>query len=466
MTAAVNLSRGCVRRKTRAPQTVQPCTDGISWQSALGMSGRDRDGMGELDTQPVDPAQVTRRSGSELPVAGDRLGEHYRLEHVLGRGAMGTVMLAHDEQLDRRVAIKFLDLDSAESELTSLFRDEARSMARVRHPNVVQIFSFGDHHGVPYFIMEYIPGQPLSCTDVRSVEAAVSVLEQVCLGLNAIHEVGAVHNDLKPANILVGPGQRVFVTDLGLATAMERPAVAGLMGTPAYIAPEVARGEPVDPALAHRRDIYALTLVAYELLVGQRPFQAKGLQGMLAQHAYESPPRASALRSDLPPVFDDLLAHGLAKDPRERMPTAERFRRELLELSRRLGQHARPLTVMVVDDDPVARNGVVDLLAEDLPGSTILAFPDGESALRAARASPPDVVVTDLHMPGRDGFGLTQALREDPATRNAAIIVVTGLGGAQDWAVLRKLGADRFLVKPIEADSLVSAIRALAPADR
>lgn len=425
------------------------------------MGKSDRDRMGELDTQPVGPAHVTR-SSSALPVAGDRLGEHYRLERVLGQGAMGTVMLAHDEQLDRHVAIKFLDLDLDDSERTTLFRDEARSMARVRHPNVVQIFNFGEHRATPYFIMEYVPGHSLSRADTPSIEAAVSVLEQVCLGLHAIHEVGAVHNDIKPANILVGPGQRVFVTDLGLATAMERPTSA-LIGTPAYIAPEVARGETLDPALAHRRDIYALTLVAYELLVGRRPFEAKGLQGMLAQHAYQSPPRASAVREDLPSAFDDLLAHGLAKDPRQRIPSADRFRRELLEVSRRLGQAARPLTIMVVDDDPVARNGVVDLLADDFPGSTILGFPDGESALRAARSSPPDVVVTDLHMPRRDGFGLTQALRNNPTTRNAAIIVVTGLGGAKDWATLRELGADRFMVKPIDAESLVSAIRALAP---
>jgi serine/threonine protein kinase len=401
---------------------------------------------------------------SRLPAPGQLIAGAYRISRELGSGAMGTVLLAFDEHLAREVAIKFLDADQAPTgPRNELLRTEARAMARVRHPNVVQIHSFGVHHGVPYFVMEYVPGHALVADDPawRSLDASVAVLEQVCCGLEAIHHAGAVHNDLKPGNVLVGPGCRVVVADFGLATVFQRTESPLMAGTPAYISPEVARGEAVDPSLVPRRDIYALGVMAFEMLVGQRPFRAKGVPGLLQEHAYAAPPRATELRPALPRGFDDFLARALAKDPAQRIPSAERFRRELLALQRLGAAGRQPLQIILAEDDPATRQGVMELLQDEFPAARIRSFADGESAHRAAQELPPDVVVTDLHMPGRGGVGLTTELRGDPRTRHVPIIVVTGEGGAKDWEVLRRLGADRFLVKPLVLDSLIAAIRAV-----
>jgi serine/threonine-protein kinase len=220
----------------------------------------------------------------------------------------------------------------------------------------------------------------------------------------------------------------------------------------------------VDPSLTPRRDIYALGVLAFEMLVGRRPFRAKAWQGLLHEHAYEPPPRASDLRPDLPPQLDDLFARALAKDPAARIPTADRFRRELLAVQRQAADGARPLHIVLVEDDAVAREGVAEVLRDEFPAARVLTFADGESAHAAIRVDPPDVVLTDLHMPGHGGLGLTAALRGDARTRHVPIIVVTGQGGAKDWDVLRNLGADRFLVKPVALDGLVAAIRAVTAA--
>jgi serine/threonine protein kinase len=403
-------------------------------------------------------------SKSQLPAPGQLIAGAYRILRELGTGAMGTVLLAFDEHLAREVAVKFLDANQAPTgELTELLRAEARAMARIRHPNVVQIHSFGVHDGVPYFVMEYVPGPALVADDPawKSLDVSVSVLEQVCLGLEAIHRAGAVHNDLKPGNVLVGPGCRVVVADFGLATVFQRSGSPLLVGTPAYISPEVARGETVDPSLVPRRDIYALGVMAFEMLVGQRPFRANAVQGLLQQHAYEVPPRATELRPELPHGFDDFFARALAKDPAQRISSAERFRHELLALQRLGADGRQPLRIILAEDDPATRQGVVELIQDEFPVAEIRGFDDGESAYTAAQESPPDVVVTDLHMPGRGGVGLTTALRRDPRTSHVPIIVVTGEGGSKDWEVLCRLGADRFLVKPLAVDSLISAIRAV-----
>ncbi|MCA9654518.1 MAG: protein kinase [Myxococcales bacterium] len=382
---------------------------------------------------------------------------------------MGTVLLAVDEQLQRRVAIKFLDVERGErEELTALLREEARAMARVRHPNVVQIHAFGEHDGVPYFVMEYVPGAPLSTDDPTwsSLDAAISVLEQIARGLEGIHRAGAVHNDLKPGNVIIGPGQRVVVADFGLATSIHGSHSPRLAGTPAYLSPEVARGDPVEPALVSRRDLYALGVMAFELLVGQRPFRAKGLEGLLQQHAFEPPPRATELRPELPASFDAFFERALAKDPAERFASAELLRRAMLDIQHATADGQAPLRILVVEDEAVARRGLEQALRDEFPAAEIEAHATGEAAHAAASREPPDVVVTDLHMPGRGGVGLTAALRADPRTRSIPIIVVTGLGGAKDWEILRRLGADRFLVKPLDLDELVTSIRALVDRSR
>jgi serine/threonine-protein kinase len=270
-----------------------------------------------------------------------------------------------------------------------------------------------------------------------------------------------VHHDLKPSNVLVGPGLRVSVADLGLASSVAAPRFARgqLAGTPSYIAPEIARAEEPIPALLPRVDVYGLAVMAFELLTGELPFRARAAAGMLSLHAFQAPPRPSEVRPDLPAAFDAPILRGLAKLPVERTRSVEVLRRELLEAHRRSVDAPPPPRILLADDELANLVALADLLAEEFPGARIDTCGDAESALAAARRAPPDVVVTDLHMPGGGGEALTRDLRAAEPTRDIPIIVVTGQGGASDWHALRAIGADRFLVKPLDADALTNAIR-------
>lgn len=406
----------------------------------------------------ADPAQL-----------GDTIDGIYEIYGVLGSGGMGTVYLARDTLLERDVAIKVIHAHKlADPGVVPRFLAEARTMARVHHPNVVMIHAYGSRRGEPYLVMEYVPGTNLLQWQRQrgrlTPAEAVDVLEALCRGVQAIHDVGAIHRDLKPGNVLIGPAQRVAVTDFGLARSVaehEPHAHSVITGTPAYLAPELARSEVLVPELATRIDIYALGVMAFELLTGQPPFAGPGLPGLLNQHAFEPPPRPSEVCPSLSPAFDAPLLQALAKAPADRTASADVLRRGLLDALESATVAPRPPRVLVVDDDTSALLAVRELLAMSFPGADVVAVTDPSSALAIAKRDPPDLVITDLHMPHGGGLALTSALRSDPATSATPIVVVTAYGGASDWRELRAVGADRFLVKPLDIDTLVSVVRSL-----
>ncbi len=277
---------------------------------------------------------------SYLPDKGTLLDGKYRIGSTLGQGGMGVVLHAFDESLARDVAVKLVRPEYSSSPIArDQFTHEARAMARVRHANVVEIFAFGEYVGTPYFVMEYMAGGNLgNWLDRRgdsmpAVDEAIGFLDQVCRGLQSIHSAGIVHHDLKPSNILIDNGFRVAVGDLGLVR-LNDPLTTGrtgsLTGTPAYIAPEVALAEPIEGELRQRADIYALGVMAFELLTGELPFDAVAADELIRQHVEDPAPRVSDVRPDIAPVFDAILQRALAKDPALRTASAEELRRELL----------------------------------------------------------------------------------------------------------------------------------------
>ncbi len=411
----------------------------------------------------------TEGSGFHSPQIGDTIDGSYQVCGVLGSGGMGTVYLARDEQLQRDVAIKVIHSEKVSDPVVlERFLAEARTMARVKHPNVVTIYAFGSRDGHPYLVMEYVPGMNLAVWRQKrgtvSCAEAVTVLEALCRGVQAIHEAGAIHRDLKPGNVLIGPAQRVAVTDFGLARSVtegEPRARVVVSGTPAYLAPEIARSEWLAADMATRIDIYALGVMAFELLTGQPPFPGPGVPALLSQHAFEPPPRPSKRCPSLPEAFDAPLLAALAKDPNDRPPTAEAFRRGLLDAMETTGTVPDGLRVLVVDDDANTLLAVRDLLNMSFPGIDVITVADPTSALAIALRHRPDLVITDLRMPNGGGHAFTSALRRNASTRNVPIVVVTGYGGASDWRELKALGADRFLVKPVDIDTLVSVVRSL-----
>ena len=403
---------------------------------------------------------------SIIPAAiapGTLIGGSYRLMGELGRGAMGIVLLALDERLQRRVAIKFIRSDVVEPGFYARFTQEARAMARVNHPNVLCIYAFGEHEGTPYFVSELVEGVTLEAwlaarRSPPDLETALRILDDVCKGVAAIHAAGTVHRDLKPSNILVDSELRTRVADFGVSTryAGNASVASEMAGTPAYMAPEVAIAEGKPGTPSPLSDIYSLGCIAFELLVGRRPFQAQGEYSWIVQHATQPVPLPSSLRHDLPRSFDRVLMSALAKKPAERTPSVEELRRGLASASH---EALEPERILVAEDDEDFRDVLRTALRGAFPSADVECVADGRAALDALERKPASVALIDLRMPVLDGVALTAALRQRESSARMPIIVLTGRGGAREWQALSSMGADRFLVKPVNLDDVVTLIR-------
>jgi serine/threonine protein kinase len=429
-----------------------------------------------LVTQTMAPSGPRPADESSLPeINPDTLiADTYRVVELLGEGGMGMVVRAHDIKLERDVAVKLIHPRCvAEPQARQRFLAEARVLARIRNPSVVEVYAFGEYREAPYFVMELVPGRSLDAWLEQckghplAIDEAIGVLDQVCRGVAAMHRAGAVHHDLKPGNILIGPAFRVAVADLGLAWVVDASSDTArpVAGTPAYIAPEIAAGRHVPAALAARADIYALGVIAFELLTGRLPFDTDDVLAVLWAHIATPPPVPSDLNPSLSPAFDQAILGALSKVPEERTASALELRDALM--AARAGLHAgfAGTRILIVDDDPefaAWARGVLDI---ELPGSEVEFARDGAAALAALAQRPAALVLTDLKMPVMNGIELTAALRGQEATRQVPIVVVTGFGGAADWKVLRTIGADGFLVKPAEPASLGALVRRLLGAN-
>jgi serine/threonine-protein kinase len=273
--------------------------------------------------------------------------------------------------------------------------------------------------------------------------------------VDAIHETGTMHRDLKPSNLLIDKSFRVAVGDFGLARAPEPGGTPGpLVGTAAYMAPEAAFGEETPREQA--RDIYALGCIAYELLVGRPPFVGSTDMNVLTQHVLQAPVPPSERRTGLPAVYDTVILKALAKDVEERFLTAGAFRDALLAAHRGTADPAR---ILVADDDPDWRQILASALIERFPRSVVDQVGDGAAALEAFCDNPYSVVLVDLEMPEMDGTKLTVLLRAIDSAHRTPIIVLTAAGGPSEWKRLSAIGADAFLVKPVDAEDVELVIR-------
>jgi serine/threonine protein kinase len=259
----------------------------------------------------------------------------YRLERRLGVGGMATVQLAFDTRLERNVAVKLLAEHLAEDgAFVSRFRREALAAARLVHPNIVQVFDFGLDEATHrnFIVMEYVNGQ--SCAEMLReqgtlpVDEAVEILAQSCRGLDYAHRNGVVHRDVKPGNLLRSVEGMVKLADFGIAKAAEDSditKVGSVLGTAAYLAPEQARGEPAGPA----SDLYALGVVAYQLLAGRLPYDAGSLTDLARLQETGPPPRLDELEPDVPPALAMAVAAALHRDPEQRYPDAAAMEKAL-----------------------------------------------------------------------------------------------------------------------------------------
>jgi serine/threonine protein kinase len=262
------------------------------------------------------------------------LGGAYRLERELGGGGMSRVFLAHETALGRRVVVKVLLPELAAGVSVDRFRREIQLAAQLQHPHIVPLLSAGEFGGLPYFTMPFISGESLrtrlSRTGELPINETVRILRDVVSAISYAHENGVMHRDVKPDNVLLSGGVAV-VTDFGVAkavsvsTASPTADITGLtslgmaLGTPNYMAPEQASG---DPQIDHRVDIYALGIMGYEMLAGRTPFGGRSTQAVLAAHMIEQPEPLERLRPSVTPALAALLMQSMAKRPADRPQSA------------------------------------------------------------------------------------------------------------------------------------------------
>jgi serine/threonine-protein kinase len=254
---------------------------------------------------------------------GTRLGQ-YEVQDFIGQGAMGLVYRAYHAQLQRTGAVKVLQGIAPDADSTARFRHEAQAIAQMRHPNIVNVYDFGEHDGTPYMIIEYVPGGSLANRLSQGpLDPAVSLkyLRGIASGLDYAHGLGIVHRDVKPANVLLEKDDSPVLADFGLAKLLQGSSLKSMTGvttgTPAYMAPEQVTGSKVGPAA----DRYALATIAYEMLTGVIPFDGEGLMELLYAHVHREPAPPSARNHSLGPRVDAVIMRGLAKDPGARWET-------------------------------------------------------------------------------------------------------------------------------------------------
>ncbi|HEY1548403.1 MAG TPA: serine/threonine-protein kinase [Kofleriaceae bacterium] len=263
--------------------------------------------------------------------AGQVLAGRYRVQRLLGKGGMGAVYLADDEVLHELVALKVISsaFSSDEAALVARFRREASAARKVSSPSVIRIHDLGEARpGLLYLSMEYFAGRTLTeliaQRGVVPMKDVQDILQQVCSGLEAAHQAGVIHRDLKPGNVLVGERGAVKLIDFGLATTLvgeNLTATGAILGTPHYMAPEQVRGKPVDA----RSDVYSLGALAYHLVTGRPPFTGENAIAVGFAHLSETPDAPRVLRRDCPPALDAAIMAALAKAPADRPASAKAF---------------------------------------------------------------------------------------------------------------------------------------------
>ena len=259
---------------------------------------------------------------------GELVGGRFELEELVGEGGMSSVYRAYDSVLERRVAVKILhEHYSSDPEYVERFRREARAIARLSHPNVVTVIDRGEWRGRQYIVFEHVAGENLKAIVARegplTVHDALELSIQVGRALAFAHELGIVHRDVKPHNVLVDAGGTAKVTDFGIARALDvddaLTQTGTVLGTGLYISPEQARGERGD----ERSDQYSFGVVMYELLTGDVPYRGDTLMAVAMRHARDPVPHVREKRPEVPARVDAVVARTMAKQPSDRYPSLE-----------------------------------------------------------------------------------------------------------------------------------------------
>src|SRR5581483_6557780 len=329
-------------------------------------------------------------------VTGQVLG-HYRILERIGAGGMGVVYRAHDQRLERDVALKVLPPGTlADDSARKRFRQEALAISRLNHPNIATVHDFDTQRGVDFLVTELVPGSTLDEMLAARPLPEKDVLQiglQLAEGLDAAHRAGVIHRDLKPGNLRLTPEGRVKILDFGLAKRVDpadqtsltqsRSESDGVAGTPAYMAPEQLKGGKVDT----RADLWAAGVVLYELATGQRPFQGQTANALAAEIVYAAPPSPQRIQPKLSSRIADIILKCLEKDPENRYQSAKEL---VVDLRRLVSPSAATATSVA---PPLRRQ--VGRKALATAGAVVLAIIAAATYLYFHR-TPPGAVPTPI----------------------------------------------------------------------
>jgi serine/threonine protein kinase/class 3 adenylate cyclase len=391
---------------------------------------------------------------------GRLVGGKYSLEREIGRGGMGSIWVALDTQLRRRVALKLMRPEMTSASSRGRFEREAMAVARIQNPHVIQIYDYGIDEEAQYIVMELLEGEDMEARIVRnprlSIAAVATFVTQTAKALGAAHAAGIVHRDLKPANIFLARGEAeemVKILDFGVAAMsslgddLHTTRTGTVLGTPHYMSPEQARSART---LDHRSDLWSLGVVAYRALTGQHPFTGESLGDLIVKICTDPFAPASELVPELGAEVDHFFERALAKDPAQRFQSARDLMRTFAGLVGD-GREGRAAKILVIDDEPDLALLIKQRFRQQIRKSVyeFVFAQDGAAALEQLHLHPDiDLALSDINMPGMDG--LTFLERASELRPLLEVVMVSAYGDMTNIRSAMNRGAFDFLVKPID----------------
>jgi len=427
---------------------------------------------------PLSPEADLPREAREAAYYPTRVLGRFILVQDLGRGPRGTVHKSWDLQGHRWVALKLLRTGLADSDSVERFRLEASAVAALDHPYIAPVFDVQEAGGRTAISMKYIVGRTLDAALQHDSERNAPIgqvvrhIRDAALGLGYAHGRGLVHGDLKPTNLMVGPRNRLYVLDFGVAKILtggdRRTNLDETPGPPTFMAPE----QVMDPSceLDARSDVFSLGASLWALLSGRPPFQGRNDREVARSILRDPTPSVRGRRTDIPEGLDLVLQTAMEKDPSARYPSGVEFASALngclanLELSHATWARFEPIAapfgpppVFMIEDDPAVAGLVREALEMD--GLEVLHLANGTEAMERARSIDPGAVLLDLNLPGTSGWEILRTLRSLPAYEKVPILIVTGEGSESSVVRAFQLGADDYVVKPFSVAVLRARVR-------